>query len=117
MNQIYALLVFLITLTSGLIADVTHEDTEETDTVQNVIDNMVSGDVTPTEAHDYLFDLKYWAKQNSTDANGTEMEVNRAYIAYLNSALDVVNAYGNYGENSEEFKELYEIMQENKTLI
>lgn len=117
MNHIYALLAFLITLTSGLVADVTHEDTKETDAVQNVIDNMVSGDVTPAEAHDYLFNQKYWAKQNSTDANAVETEVNQAYINYVNSALDVVTAYSNYGKDSEEFNEMYGIMQEKKNLI
>lgn len=55
---------------------------------------MLSGAITPAQAHDCPFDAKYYAKK-SVDANAVETKVNQAYIAYLNSALNVVAAYSN----------------------
>lgn len=118
MNPIYYLLLAVSLLVGGAVNELTGvEDNNKIDDVQNVIDNMKSGAITPAEAHDCLFDKKYWARQNNMDANAVETEVNQAYIAYINSALDVVTAYSNYGENSKEFNEMYIIMQEKKNLV
>lgn len=118
MNPIVYLLLAASLLVGGAVNELSGtEETTKIDDVQNVIDNMRSGAITPAEAHDCLFDKKYWAKQNNMDANGVETQVNQAYIAYINSALDVVNTYSNYGENSKEFNEMYKIMQEKKNLV
>jgi hypothetical protein len=88
----------------------------DADDVLNVINNMQSGYITAGEARGYIQDEKFYAKQY-IDGNAVEAEVNVAYIAYLNAAIDVTNAYANYGKDSREFLEKMNIMEEKKNLI
>jgi hypothetical protein len=77
---------------------------------------MHGGYITAGEARKYIQDEKFYAKQYK-DGNAVEAEVNVRYIAYLNAAIDVTTAYGNYGKDSPETKEKLNIMQEKKDLI
>lgn len=81
--------------------------------VSNVINNMIDGNVKPLDAHDYIFDKKFFAK-NDIDCTPEEMQVNNRYIAYLDSASDVVDSYM---YKTGDMQEKLNIMNEKKKLI
>jgi hypothetical protein len=88
----------------------------DADNVYNVIQNMKNGDITAGKAHDYIFDERFYAKQK-VDLNAVEIGVNKNYIAYCNTALDVVTAYSSFGKDSKEYQDSFKIMEEKKDLI
>jgi len=99
----------------------THEEKlnfrqDDATNVLNVINNMQAGYISAFDAREYILDERFYAKQYK-DGNAVEAEVNVAYIAYLNAAIDVTNAYSNHGKDSQEFQEMIGIMEEKKNLI
>lgn len=88
---------------------------QEAEGVFNIIKNMEAGYVSSSRAHDDIFDIKFYAEQY-TSAYPVEAEVNRAYVDFLNSALDCTNAYPN-GVNSELYQKYYGEMMTKKELI
>ncbi len=82
----------------------------------NVIQNMINGDITWVQAKNRISDNKYWAGQR-VGLNTVEMKVNRRYIDYLNTGLDVIFYYSNYGKDSEHLKKEFELFEIKKELI
>jgi hypothetical protein len=60
--------------------------------VNNLIQNMLSGKVSASSAHDYIFDERFFTKK-FIDGTPEEMVINAKYIAYLSECLNVVDTY------------------------
>jgi hypothetical protein len=60
--------------------------------VNNTVYNMLSGQVSASSAHDYIFEERFFAKK-FIDGTPGEMAINARYIAYLSECLNVVDTY------------------------
>ena len=90
--------------------------TEKAKNVDNLIDNMLSGSVTAGKAHDYIFDEKFFAKQDGETLSGAELSQNQGYVTYLNAADDVVSAFV-YNASPAELEAKKQKMKEKEHLI
>lgn len=87
----------------------------DTDSVENLIQNMQAGYITAGEAKNEILDIRFYAKQR-TSLTPVEMGVNKRYVAYLNAAIDATNAFS-FGKNSKEFQNSLTEMENKKNLI
>jgi hypothetical protein len=60
--------------------------------VDNTINNMLSGKISASSAHDYIFEERFFAKK-FIDGTPEEMKINAKYIAYLSECLNIVDTY------------------------
>lgn len=90
--------------------DMRHDDADK---VINVITNMQNGDVTASEANDYIFEEQYFARK-VIDCTPKEMEINNRYIEFLNSSEEVTEAFM---YSSPDLQDKIDLMNEKKDLI
>jgi hypothetical protein len=61
--------------------------------INNTVTNMLNGDVKASNAHDKIFNERYFARYAGESLSGSELEQNKRYVAYLDASLAVVTAY------------------------
>lgn len=61
--------------------------------VDKLMQNMLSGKISPLEAHDYIFNERFFAKKAGKTLTGSELMTNQKYIDYLNEADKITNSY------------------------
>jgi hypothetical protein len=82
----------------------------------NTIQNMKNGDVSWSDAKKHISDDRYWAKQR-VSLNTEEEGANQRYIDYLNTGLDCIYYYSNFGADSEQFQNEMKVLEYKKGLI
>lgn len=111
MNPIYIIGMIFTVLTGGFfMMSESSADSGLDDrvlSVDNAVKNMIDGNVKPGQVSELISEEKYFAEQRAiSDTTGKEL----MYIAFLDSASDVVDAY----RFKEDYKALYDVMQEQK---
>jgi hypothetical protein len=69
------------------------ERTMITEEINNTVTNMLNGDVKASNAHDKIFNERYFARDAGESISGSSLEMNKRYVAYLDASLAVVTAY------------------------
>ncbi len=93
---------------------------EDTDTkervnkIDNEINNMLAGKVSPSDVGDDIFNEKFFAKERGEGMAGDELGENERFIDYLNACDEVVSAY-KYEDLDLQSK--INVMNEKKNLI
>jgi hypothetical protein len=64
---------------------------EETQGVENIVNNVLNGDVQPLDGLDALQKIEILAN-NDIDISPADMQVNKNYVSFVVAAEDVVNA-------------------------
>ena len=76
------------------------ETLKNAQSVDNIIQNMLHGDITSQAAYDKYKEYDYFA-EDKVDLSPHDMQTNKRYIAFLKSAENVINAYdGDHLEKS-----------------
>jgi len=68
------------------------ETLKNAQSVDNIMQNMLHGDITSQAAYDKYKEYDYFA-EDKVDLSPYDMQTNKRYIAFLKSAEDVINAY------------------------
>jgi uncharacterized protein YdeI (BOF family) len=68
------------------------ETLKNAQSVDNIIQNMLHGDITSQAAYDKYKEYDYFA-EDKVDLSPHNMQTNKRYIVFLKSAEDVINAY------------------------
>lgn len=115
MNPIYAIGMIFTVLTGGffMMSESSSDDSgldERVSSVDTAVRNMIDGNVQPGQVEELIFEEKHFAKNRAvTDTTGKELR----YIEFLDSASSVINAY----KFEEDYKTLYDVMQEKKNEV
>jgi len=64
---------------------------EEAKKVDNIVTNVLNGDVQPLDGLDSLDDIKFFANR-VTDISPADMQTNKKYVAFVSAAEDIVKA-------------------------
>jgi len=76
------------------------ETLKNAQSVDNIMQNMLHGDITSQAAYDKYKEYDYFA-EDKVDLSPYDMQTNKRYIAFLKSAENVINAYdGDHLEKS-----------------